>query len=220
MIELLQESIRTVNLPYTIFFGLAVLYWLLYIAGIFGADLLDFAVDADAAGDAGGDVAGSGGGLSALFHFLHAADVPMSIILTVLSFTMWAISILVNYYTNNTSVLLALVLALPIIGAGLVSTKIAIKPFVPLLKAAFEEKSDAIEVIGQLCVVTSLEVSPRHGQAEVPLKGAPLTLNVKTREGQALHKGDEAVVIGREEDGTYLVAPFEGARIGEDSPAD
>src|SRR5690606_26055511 len=119
---------------------------------------------------------------------------------------MWAFSILFNFYTGNTSVLLALGLFLPIFAGGVVTTKLVLKPFVPLLKTAFEEKSDVIAVIGQLCVVTSLVVTDRHGQAEVPLKGAPLLLNVKTRGDAPLKKGDEAVVISREDDGTYIVA--------------
>jgi len=245
MIELFHESIRTVNLPYTVLFGLSAFYWILYLVGVFGSDLLDFDfgghdggggldvhgggvhdvgadfahdIAADAGHGAGHDVghdlghdAGHGGwGLSAIMRFVYAAEVPVTVVASTMSLTMWVISILTNYYTNNTNLLVAGVLAVPIFIGGLISTKIVLMPFVPLLKRAFDESSDVIHVIGQLCVVTSLEVTERHGQVEVPLKGSPLLLNVKTREGITLKKGDEAVVFGREDDGTYIIAPFSG----------
>ncbi len=227
MIELFYESIRLVNLPYTIFFLCAVLYWALYLIGVLGHDVLhlhghaDVGTDfgGDGHGDLGGDAGAHGHGIGALFDFVYAADVPVTVIASVLSFCMWAISILVNYYTGNTSMLLAAGLALPVFAGGLVATKVVLKPFVPLLKVAFDQSSDVIHVIGQLCTVTSLEASPRHGQAEVPLKGAPLQLNVKTRAGVSLKKGDEAVVIAREDDGTYIIAAFDGDSNNEDGPA-
>lgn len=221
MIELFYESIRLVNLPYTIFFLCAVLYWALYLIGVLGHDVLDFQSDVDVDGgtDVGGDAGAHGHGIGALFDFVYAADVPVTVIASVLSFCMWAISILVNYYTGNTSMLLAAGLALPVFAGGLVATKVVLKPFVPLLKVAFDQSSDVIHVIGQLCKVTSLEASPRHGQAEVPLKGAPLQLNVRTRAGVTLKKGDEAVVIARDDDGTYIIAAFDGDTNNEGGPA-
>jgi hypothetical protein len=226
MVELFYESIRLVNLPYTIFFLCAVLYWALYLIGVLGHDVLHLHGHADVGtdlghghGDLGGDAGAHGHGVGALFDFVYAADVPVTVIASVLSFCMWAISILLNYYTGNTSMLLAAGLALPVFAGGLVATKVVLKPFVPLLKVAFDQSSDVIHVIGQLCKVTSLEATPRHGQAEVPLKGAPLQLNVKTRAGVTLKKGDEAVVIARENDGTYIIVPFGEHLNKEDSPA-
>lgn len=210
MQELFEESIRAVNLPYTVLFGLSAFYWILYLVGVFGADLLDFELDGD--GDV--DLEGGGGGgmiLGALMRFVYAAEVPVTVVASTLSVSMWVISVLTNYYTSNTSVLLAAALALPIFAGGMVMTKISLKPFVPLLKRAFDESSDVIHVIGQLCIVTSLEATSKHGQVEVPLKGAPLLLNAKTREGIRLKKGDEAVVYAKDNDGTYIIAPFEGA---------
>lgn len=212
MVELFHESIRLVNLPYTILFVCSILYWVLYLVGVLGHDLLHLHGDMDVDGGTGfgGDAGAHGHGIGEIFDFVYAADVPVTVIASVLSFCMWAISILVNYYTGNTSMLLAAGLALPVFAGGLVATKIVLKPFVPILKAAFDQSSDVIHVIGQLCVVTSLEATPRHGQVEVPLKGSPLLLNVKTRNGITLRKGDEAVVIAREDDGTYIIAAFDG----------
>lgn len=223
MIELFQESIRPVNLPYTILFAISAFYWIFYLVGVFGSDLLDFDFDGDVDtggdldGDVEGGVQGNGGGtfVGALMQFVYASEVPVTVVASTLSISMWAISVLTNYYTSNTNVLLAAALSVPIFFGGLVATKVILMPFVPLLKRAFDESSDVVHVIGQLCVVTSLEVTDRHGQAEVPLKGSPLLLNVKAREGITLNKGDEAVVFGKDDDGTYIIAPFEG-RVNKD----
>ncbi len=216
MIELFHESIRPVNLPYTILFGISLFYWILYLVGVFGSDLLDFDFDGDLDGDGGdldvdGGAEGGGSILGALMKFVYAAEVPVTVVASVLSTAMWAISILSNHYLSNTSVLIAGFLVIPIVVGGFVATKLVLMPFVPLLKKAFDESSDVVHVIGQLCVVSSLEVTEKHGQAEVPLQGSPLLLNVKTRDGVALTKGEEAVVIAKDDDGVYIVAPFSGS---------
>lgn len=214
MIELFQESIRAVNIPYTLFFGFALLYWIVYLTGIIGADWADLGSGADGAGEGLGDGIGeSGGVLNGVMNFVYAADVPMTIILSVLSFIMWATAVLFNYYTGNTSVPLSLALSLPFFAGGVVATRFVLRPFVPILKSAFDESSDEVEVIGQVCVITSLEASEKHGQAELPQEGAPLLLTVHTRDGVVLHKGDEAVVVGAGQNGSYIVAPFERGRI-------
>lgn len=211
MIELFQESIRAVNLPYTCFFGLALLYWVVYLSGIVGSDWSDLSSGADGAGDGLGEGLGEGGGLfNGVMNFVHAADVPMTVILSVLSFVMWATAVLFNYYTGNTSVPLSLALSLPFFAGGVVATRFILRPFVPILKSAFDESSDEVEVIGQVCVITSLEATEKHGQAELHQEGAPLLLTVHTRGDVVLHKGDEAVVVSAGENGVYIVAPFEG----------
>ena len=224
MFELFHESIRPVNLPYTILFGLSAFYWIFYLLGAVGSDLLDFDFDADIEGDGMGDMdvdadvdadldgAGESSGtiLGALMRFVYAADVPVTVIFSVLSAAMWVYSLLANRYLGAMSDILVVALFVPIFIGGVVTTKVVLMPFVPILKKAFDETSDSIEVLGKLCVVCSLEASDRHGQVELPLKGSPLLLNVKTREGVVLKKGDEAVVVGKDDDGTYIVAPFEG----------
>ncbi len=214
MYELFQESIRPVNLPYTMLFGLCLFYWASYLVGVVGSDLLDFDLDADIDGDAGGELdgVGDGGGsiLGALMRFVYAADVPVTVIASVLSAVMWAYSLLANRFLGPVSEMMVVLISIPILLGGIVTTKIVLMPFVPLLKKAFDESSDTIPVIGKLCVVSSLEATEKHGQAEVPLKGSPLLLNVRTGAGVVMEKGQEAVVFAKEEDGIYLIAPFDG----------
>ena len=52
---------------------------------------------------------------------------------------------------------------------------------------------------------------PRQGHlgAELAQEGAPLTLNVRSQDGQRLTKGMEAIVVEHDEEkNTYVVVPF------------
>ena len=215
MYELYQECIRIVNLPYTVLFLLTLSYWVLYIVGVLGSDFLDFMdfdmdMDADVDMDADFGVEHSGGALTALMKFVHGGDVPMTVVISTLTMSMWVISILTNYYIKNTSGLIALGLFIPIFICGILITNVALTPFVPILKKAFDESGDSIKIIGKSCVVYSLEVTPKHGQAEIAKKGSPLIINVKTKDGDVLKKGDEAVVFEYDEkDGIYMVTKFD-----------
>jgi len=211
MLELFHESIKVVNLPYTILFGAMLTYWSLYVVGALGSDFLDF-MELDMGGGDGDldvDVDASGGALASVMRFVHGGDVPMTIILSTQSISMWVLSILANYYLENDSVPVAFGLFFPIFLISLIVTSFSLAPLVPILKRAFDETGDRIEVIGQICVVSSLEVTPKYGQAEISRQGSPLAINVKTKEGETLTKGDEAVVFARDDnDETYVVTKY------------
>ena len=54
MWEVLQAALAAVNLPYTVFLGLILLYWLTVIIGALDLDLFNIDLDADADVDAPG----------------------------------------------------------------------------------------------------------------------------------------------------------------------
>jgi hypothetical protein len=215
MQELWLECIKTVNLPYSLLFAITLFYWLLYIVGALGSDFLDFMdfdTDADLDGDMDPDmdVGHHGGILASTMKFMHAGEVPATIIASCLNISMWAFSILLNHYLENTNVLLAAGLFFPILLAGMLMTRVSLAPFVPLLKKAFDESGDVVEVIGKLCTVTSLEVTSKYGQAELPLEGSPLLLHVKIQSGDPLKKGEEAVIFGHDKkEDVYLITRYE-----------
>ena len=228
MLELWQEAIKPVNLPYTILFGISMLYWILYIVGVLGSDLLEFMdfdmdLDADAGADLDAGAGHHGGAFVSVMKFLHAGDVPVTVIASALAIFMWAVSILTNFYWNHGSAAIAIGLTIPIAIGGMVLTRFSLMPFVPLLKRAFDESGDSVEILGKLCVVTSIEVTSKYGQAEVPHTGTPLAINVKTEEGVILKKGDEAVVIDQDRaDDIYIVTKFEdpsGVNSLEEDPS-
>jgi hypothetical protein len=222
MLELFYQSIALVNLPYTILLGLVLLYWILYIVGAVGSDVLDFAgldLDADADVDVGpgldadGDIDaahGSGGALGSVLHFFHVGEVPVMLIFSILVLSTWAISVLANYALGNSSGPVAMLLFFPILLGGLVVTKTVITPFAPLLRKVFDQSGDKVELIGKRCTVCSSEATSSYGQCEVKTKGAPLLLNVQTREGERLARGEEAVIFDYDKaNNVYLIAKLD-----------
>ena len=219
MSELLTESIKLVNLPFTILLGLTVLYWVLYLLGALGSDMLDFIgldldgdVDVDADVDTDMDVSAESSGslLAGFLHFFYVGEVPVVMIFSVLILSMWTLSMVINRLLHNASVWVAMLLFIPILLGGLVITKSVIMPFAPWLKQVFDQMSDRIEVVGKTCTISSAEATPEYGQAELITEGAPLLLNVKTKEGLTLTRGAEAIVYGYDkEQNTYLVTKFD-----------
>lgn len=220
MSELLTESIKPVNLPFSILLGLMVLYWVLYLLGAMGSDVLDFmGLDLDVDVDADGDlsVEGSHGGFASILQFFHLGELPVVVIFSVLILCMWILSLLINRLLNTSQLWVAAVLFVPILLAGAMLTKALITPFVPWLKMAFDQTGDVIEIVGKTCLITSMEATAKYGQAEVKQRGAPLVLNVKTAEGTTLRKGEEAIVYEYEKaTNTYLVAGFDLGRIPDE----
>lgn len=216
--EVLTHSMAAANLPYTILLGMVVLYWLLYILGAVGEDLLDFAgldldadVDVDIDADVDLDVGGvfGGGFLNAFLVFFHVGQVPVVLILSVFIVCMWTISMVATRLLGNAASVVAAMLVVPVVFAGLMATKALVMPFAPFLKKVFDQSSDKVEIIGKTCVICSLEASESHGQAEFTMDGAPLLLNVKTKEGETLKQGEEAIVYGFDkEKNIYLISGF------------
>lgn len=73
MIQLLQESVALVNLPYTMLFGLMVLYWIVYALGLISSEMFSADTDVDVSGDLGhADVGGDLGHADIHGDFGHA----------------------------------------------------------------------------------------------------------------------------------------------------
>ncbi len=215
-LEVLTHSVAAANLPYTILLGMVVLYWLLYILGAVGEDVLDFVgldldADVDVDVDVDLDVGGvfGGGFLNAVFAFFHIGQVPVVLILSVFIVCMWTISMVATRLLGDAGSVVAAMLVVPVIFAGLMATKALVMPFAPFLKKVFDQSSDKVEIIGKTCVVYSLKATESHGQAEFTMDGAPLLLNVKTKQGETLKRGEEAIVYGHDkENNIYLISGF------------
>ena len=153
-------------------------------------------------------------GLSGMFasglRFVHVGDVPVMVVLSVFILTIWLLSMSTNHFLGNSSVGIALLLAPPFFVVAVIVTKVALIPFVPLIKGILADEGEKVQVIGKTCRITSLHATPKYGQAELIRDGEPIVLNVKTKEGVTLEKGAEAVVFDVDEtNSVYLVAPFD-----------
>ncbi len=67
-----------------------------------------------------------------------------------------------------------------------------------------------MQIVGKTCVITTSQVTPSHGQAEFASDGAPLLLNVRTKEGDTLALGDEALILDHDQhENVYTVMKFD-----------
>jgi hypothetical protein len=94
--------------------------------------------------------------------------------------------------------------------ASIFITKVVFMPFKNLIRSFNVDANATREVIGRICVVLTTQVSEKMGQAEMSSKGSPLLLNVVAEGENVFHKGDEAVVIGKNSvNGVYTIAPVD-----------
>lgn len=226
-LEFVQLCFQPVNLPFTVGLIGIFVYWLLFIIGAVGLEALDLDVDldmdadldadidvdvdADIEADAGDAIANGPAFWISFLRFFNVGDVPMMILLSSFAFSTWAFSLLGNYYLNPTgTVWISLVCLLPNMVLSLLITKVVTTPVKHLFKHATAGGEAPMKIVGKTCLVTTGEVTPTFGQAQIQLEdGPPVTLNVRCSEDKSLVKGQEAVVIDHDEEkNTYRVIPF------------
>ena len=210
MSELLQEAVLPHNLPFTILLGCVILYWLIAMLGALDFEMLDGLIQVDTELDLDGDVdsgdgdQGGAGILQSVMNFMNASDVPIILVLSLLTLFTWAANLLGNHYLNpDQDGMIAALVALGSIVIGVLSAKwltIPLQPLGRMLKTA--EKQEP--VIGRSGVVRSPNLDHEFGQVEVEAEGAPLLLNARLSvEGKSLPKGTSILVVAKEENSDW-----------------
>src|SRR6476660_920047 len=149
MHEVLSEAFAFVNLPFTVLLGLVAVYWVLVVLGAldtsFGSDLeLGGHVEGGSPElgghhfeghetEAHGDV-GHDGFLSGVAHFINLGDVPLMVVVSVLSLSLWTGSLIANRYFTGHDVLMSLAFLVPNFIVGLIVTRYGTLPFKPLFR--------------------------------------------------------------------------------------
>ena len=136
---------------------------------------------------------------------------PVMLLLSILILSEWTLCMLGNHYFNPKG---SFLLAMPVYGVSLVTSLLICRIFAMPLKKVYEmfnkDYNAPKKVIGRICIVATTSVSDKMGQAEVKTKGAPIVLNVISDGEHVFHKGDEAVIVGRDsEKGIYTIAPLD-----------
>ncbi len=203
MTDLLHQAFFAVNIPLTILLILAFGYWTLVCFGIFD---WDGGGDADAgdistadASDADVSTEAATGPLGTTLKFINVGEVPVTIVLSVFILSMWVIGVLSNHFLNNGSVLIGLILLAPNFVASLVLTRFVTMPLKRVFRALQHEREEHETLIGKTCVVTTREAGSSHGQGEVTTDGAPVLLQIRTKDGSVLARGDHALIISRDD---------------------
>ena len=235
--EFLKICFITVNVPFTVMLGAVFAYWIMFIVGAVGLDSfdldldmdldadvdvdLDIDVSADVDVDPGLDVDGdadvaaadgtTGGSLwISVLRFFNVGDVPLMILISVMVFCSWAMGVLGNHYFNpELSTGRSMLLLIPIVVLSLLVTKVVTTPVRKIFSHANAGVEAPMQMVGKTCVVTTGEVTPTFGQAQLAHEGPPITLNVRCPTDRSLSKGDEAVITDHDkESNTYTVVPF------------
>ncbi len=200
MLEVFSEAIALVNLPFTVLLGLVMFYWLLVALG---------ALDTEFGADAHGDFEGHGDAgewSSGVVHFINLGEVPLMVVLSILSLCLWTGSLIANYYFTDHRALLALAFLLPNLMVSAVVTRYLSLPLRPLFRMLREAEGDALPLVGRPCRITTSTANPTFGQAEVQTDGAPLLIDVRTLDGVSLPRGASAVIFREDtERGIYFV---------------
>ena len=209
MTELLQESFLSVNLISTTLLILVIIYWLMVILGALDVELFDFDFDADSDADIDADI-DSPGFLRAILEFFYIGEVPIMVLASIFVLISWVSSVLGNYYFNpGRGVLIGTGVAVGNLFVSVFLTKIFSMPAREMFKM-FNTQEVPKKIVGKIGIVLTSQISDKIGQVEIKTKGAPILLNAKTEDGSVLKKGEEALVVGRNEDKTiYFVVPVE-----------
>lgn len=212
MQELLQESIRLINFPLTLLMGLVLLYWAFAMLGVMDMDFLNVAPDVDLDLDLDGDVSPAPKGVTGhITSFLHIGEAPAIVILSMLITFMWGFSMTLNHYFNaEDSILLGLLFLIPNFIVSVTLTGIVAIPVSGFFKKLNVEENIKKDVVGDICEVTTRRVDDKSGQAEVKMTGAPVLINARTANAnEILTKGQKAVVVLKQDDGTYVIKSLE-----------
>jgi hypothetical protein len=218
MIMFLTAAFALENVLFTVLLLVVGLYWVTVILGVLDVDLfhIDLSggeLDIDADADAGAEVHGiEPGALRSVLQFFYIGEVPTMLLVSVMVLSLWAFSMLGNYYLNpEGSRAMTVAILFGNVAASTIVLKFVALPLRKLYTVLLKDFNAPKEVVGSMCRIVTTEVTrDRMGQAEVATKGAPLLLNVLSQGGHAFKKGEEAVVVERDDaKGTYRIAPIE-----------
>ena len=198
--EFIEYCMTGPNLPATVFVILLMIYGFFVSLGALDFELFDFDVDIDA-----GAITSIG---YASLKFLNIGNLPLMIWITLFGLSWWTLSLLLWYVWDLENYEARWQLATKLVvrngACGVAVTKVLTQPLTKYFERQDEYTPE--KLIGQRCVVSTVEATPDFGQAKYLTDGTPLLLNVKTEAGK-LVKGDRAVIVDFDPTNrTYLIA--------------
>ena len=150
-----------------------------------------------------------------MFDFLNVMDVPLMIVMSVLTFCGWAFSLTVNYYFNPDHAWgWALILLVPNFLLSVIITHIMTLPLKKLFKSLNKDVNIDVDFVGMVATVDTGEVSSTFGQATVKINGAPMTINVRSQSKNDFTRGDKVLVVEEDkEERLFNVVKYEEPKL-------
>jgi len=227
MSEFFQAAFQPMTLVLSVLMILIGFYWGTVVLGALDVDFLDFDLDIDADVDVDVDVdidadvdvdvdadmdsdvnGGGGGGFLSLLSWFNLGKIPFMIFLSVVIFSMWMSSILVNHYTGNTTTWIALLLYIPLFFFAMFIAKIVTNPMIPLFEKLNFKGEKAINLEGKICIVILSIKDQIIGQGELFVGDKNFLISIRSIDGVPIKKGEKAVIVEKKEN-CYLVDRIE-----------
>lgn len=206
MEALLEATVWGGNIIPTILLVFVLVYWLTVVVGFVDLDAFD--IDLDMETGVNSDV--SVGWFNHVLYFFNLGQVPLMLFLSFLAIPMWLLAIAATDYLGLESVTLSFVLLLPNFVLSLFIAKLLTQPFVTLFDKLEASAEDNIQIIGKVCTIVINASEDRLGQARLEERGSVLMLNVRTRKGTVLAKGQTGLIIDYlPEMSYYIIEPYE-----------
>lgn len=215
MIDLIQESLLPVNLPFTILLGAVAAYWIIGLIGLVDLDALDSlgvgeadGIDAASSEEAGSSALGSL--FQGIMKVIGASDAPLIFVISLFSVFLWGLNVAGNHYFNpGFEGGRATLLLIPVVIGSFVLTRLLVVPLRPVMNMIRSSEKPA-EIIGASGRVRSSRLDAEFGEVEVETSEKNLILRARTSgEGTSLTKGDRILVVSKSDDGdTYIVRPL------------
>jgi hypothetical protein len=156
----------------------------------------------------GSSTTGNDGFLKSVFEYFYLGEVPIVIVGTFIVLFLWIFTYLTNHHWNpDKSLWVAAGWFVPNLIVSLILTRYTMIPFAIIFRKPPPENKTREEMYGRVGKVTTSEVTDKFGQIELKLVNEPeMTLNVRTKPGVKLGKGDAAKIISYDHtNGTFLV---------------
>ena len=244
MQEFLTIILSMPTVVYTVLMGLMALYWVTVIMGAVDIDLFDLDADLDADIDLDADLDldvdadidvdvdagvdtdidldaahGSAGVVVSLLSALGLVGVPLTISLSILVLFNWSLTFLLAYSLGAGKEPLSTLFGVAVMGGSLIAstllTSIAVRPIRPLFRSKAGAKAGRA-LVGMTIKVTSGSVTDTFGRAEGTLDDATINFSIRCEEENSLSKGDDALVIGYDENAhVYYVEPLDSMLSGK-----
>ena len=212
MLDLLQESLKGYNLPFTVSVICIIIYWIIALLGAVdidaGADFdIDTDIETDTTTDAPANETGNGSFFDAAIRFAGFADAPLMFVLSVFGVMLWVCNLIANLYFNPAhSNLQATILLAPVVIIAFIITRLMIRPLRPVMKL-IKGREPAAKVIGEQGVVVSSSLTSEFGRIQIDFEGRKLLLNATVSDtDKTLQKGAQVLVVSRaENEKDYIV---------------
>lgn len=166
---------------------------------------------ADAGHADAGHMDGGGSLMIGALRFINVGEVPLMVVASFFIFTLWACTLISNQYLSPTlGPFASIVMLVPNLIASAIVAKVVTTPFKMMFKHINAGIAAPAKIVGKTCIVKTPEANETSGQAEMKTDSSPLLLNVRTKPGETLAKGDEALVVAHDpQRDTYTVVKFD-----------